>query len=94
MELKYQFGSTDFNHSFSNIRRIVCWELSPKMKHGSILRTSVEDKTRILHIIPNASTGLNTYYLDSDDAPIKIQVICLKDYVTKKLGLPILEQNP
>lgn len=94
VELKYQFGSTDFNHSFSNIRRIVCWELSPKMKHGSILRTSVEDKTRILHIIPNASTGLNTYYLDSDDAPIKIQVICLKDYVTKKLGLPILEQNP
>ncbi len=45
VELKYQFGATEFNHSFSNIRYIVCWELSSKIKDGSILRTSVEDET-------------------------------------------------
>lgn len=91
VELKYQFGATEFNHSFRNIRRIVCWELSPKVKDGSILRTSVEEKTRILHIKPNPAGGMSTYYLDSDDAPIKIQVVCLKEYVTKKLGLSILD---
>lgn len=42
VELKYQFGATEFNHSFSNIRYIVCWELSSKVKDGSLLKTSVE----------------------------------------------------
>lgn len=93
VELKYQFGAAEFNHSFSNIRYIVCWELSPKIKDGSILTTSVEDKTRTLHITPGVNGGMNTYYLDSDDSLIKIKVICLKDYITQKLGIPLLEQN-
>lgn len=92
IELKYQFGATEFNHSFSNIRHIVCWELSPKVKDGSILKTSVEDQTRTLHIIPNNEGGMNTYYLDSDNALIKIKVLCLKEYVTKELHLPLQDQ--
>lgn len=93
VELKYQLGTAEFNHSFSNIRYIVCWELASKMKDGSILRTSVEDETRTLHIVPGTNDGMNTYYLDSDNSLIKIKVICLKDYVTKKLDIPLLEQK-
>ena len=31
----YDWGATEFNHSFSNIRYIVCWELSSKVKENS-----------------------------------------------------------
>ena len=70
-DLKYQFGATEFNHSFSNIRYIVCWELSSKVKGGSVLKTSVEDETRILHIIPGIDGEIKRCYLDSDNAAIK-----------------------
>ena len=63
------------------------------MKDGSILRISVEDKTRTLHIVPDTNGGMNTYYLDSDNSLIKIKVMCLKDYVTQKLDIPLLEQK-
>lgn len=92
VELKYQLGAAEFNHSFSNIRYIVCWELHQKMKDGSLLKTSVEDKTRVLHIIPSENGEMTRCYLDSDDETIKIKVICLKDYVTQKLGLTIQKQ--
>lgn len=73
----YDWGATEFNHLFSNIRYIVCWELSSKVKDGSVLKTSVEDETS---------------YLDSDNAAIKIKVICLKDYITQKWGISLLDQ--
>lgn len=92
VELKYQFGATEFNHSFSNIRYIVCWELSSKVKDGSLLKTSVEDETRILHIIPGIDGDIKKCYLDSDNAAIKIKVICLKDYITQKWGITLLDQ--
>ena len=31
-------------------------------------------------------------YLDSDNAAIKIKVICLKDYITQKWGITLLDQ--
>lgn len=92
VELKYQLGATEFNHSFSNIRYIVCWELSSKMKDGTLLKTSVEDEGRVLHIIPGNTDEPRKYYLDSDNSLIKIKVICLKDYVVYRLGLQLREQ--
>lgn len=92
VELKYQLGATAFNHSFSNIRYIVCWELSPKVKDGTQLKTSVEDETRILRIIPGENGGMKKYYLDSDDTSVKIKVVCLKDYITQKLNISLLDQ--
>lgn len=92
VELKYQLGATEFNHSFSNIRYIVCWELSPRVKDGTQLKTSVEDETRFFRIIPAEDGGMRKYFLDSDDTSVKIKVICLKDYITKKLGITLLDQ--
>ncbi len=70
----------------------ICWELSSKIKDGSILRTSVEDETRILHIIPGTNGKIKRCYLDSDNATIKIKVICLKDYITQKWGITLFDQ--
>ncbi len=93
VELKYQLGATEFNHSFSNIRYIVCWELASKIKDGSILKTSVEDVVRELHIIPGEDGKMKKYYLDSDESSIKIKVICLKEYILEKLNIQLLDQN-
>lgn len=93
VELKYQFGSREFNHSFENIRYIVCWELSSRMKDGTVLKNSVDDASRILHIVPGANGEMKKYYLDSDDTAIKIRVICMKDYVTQKLQIPLCDQK-
>jgi len=93
VELKYQLGATEFNHSFSNIRYIVCWELASKMKDGSILKTSVEEAARVLKIRPKEENKPKRYYLDSDDAALKINVICLKEYIEDELGIALLEQD-
>lgn len=93
VELKYQLGATEFNHSFTNIRYIVCWELSSKIKDGSILKTSVEDATRILRIIPKEGDKPRRYYLDTDDAALKIRVICLKEYIEEELKIMLLDQE-
>ena len=92
VELKYQLGATEFNHSFTNIRYIVCWELSPKVRDGSLLKTSVESKARVLHIIPGGNGEPKKCYLDSDDSAIRIKVICLKEYIVNKLGITLLDQ--
>lgn len=92
VELKYQLGATEFNHSFSNIRYIICWELSPRVKDGTVLKTSVEEETRFFRIIPAEDGGMKKYFLDSNDTSVKIKVICLKDYITQKLQIALLDQ--
>lgn len=92
VELKYQLGATEFNHSFSNIRYIVCWELASKIKDGSILKTSVEGTSRFLKIIPKEEDKPRKIYLDSNDASVKINVICLKEYITDVLKVKLLDQ--
>lgn len=90
VELKYRLGATPFNHSFKNIRRIVCWDLHDNMKDGSRIESSVEEGTRELRISGKEDNRI--YYLDSDDSDTKIKVICLKDIITQKLGIAILKQ--
>ncbi len=94
VELKYQLGATKFNHSFSNIRYIVCWELANNLRHGTELTTTVEDEIRVFKIVPeNRDRGIpRSYFLDNDSSSVKIKVVCLKDYVTEKLGLTLHDQ--
>jgi hypothetical protein len=92
VELKYQLGATEFNHSFSNIRYIVCWELASKIKDGSRLKTSVEDVNRELKIIPGDDDNPRKIFLDSPDATVKIKVICLKEYLEKTLKVKLMDQ--
>ena len=91
VELKYRLGATDFNHSFRNIRRIVCWELHDTMKDGSLIKSSVEEETRELRICGMDSD--RTYYLDSDSSDTKIKVICIKDIITQRIVIEIKKQR-
>lgn len=73
VELKYQLGATPFNHSFSNIRYILCWELANKVKDGTELQSSVEEEMRVFHIIPadKEQNKPKQYYLDNDNTAVR-----------------------
>lgn len=88
VELKYVLGTREFNHSFDNIRVIVCWDFS--LKHGAKISSSAGDKDRLFYI--GEVDGKKMYYLDSDASPIRIQVIPLKKFIVEELGIEILEQ--
>ncbi len=91
VELKYMFGAREFNHSFKNIREVVCWDISSKLKDGSQIKTSVDNDVREFQI--KDDNGRKVYFLDSKSSTIKIKVICIKQYVTEVLGIKILEQE-
>lgn len=95
VELKYQLGASLFNHSFSNLRYILCWELANKVLDGSELNTKIEGESRTFHIVPEDKKKKTPrhYYLDSDSATVKIKVVCLKEYVTDILKAKIHDQN-
>ena len=90
IELKYILGIREFNHSFGNIRKIICWDISDKLKDGSIIKSTSGDTDRIFKIAN--SLPRKKYYLDSDDSSIKIEVISIKDFIEIELGLEILSQ--
>lgn len=90
VELKYLLGAREFNHSFKNIRVIVCWDIFSKIKDGSLIKTSVDDDVREFQI--RDDNGKKVYYLDSKSSPIKIRVISIKQYITETLEIEILEQ--
>lgn len=91
VELKYLLGSREFNHSFRNVRIIVCWGFSNNLKDGSRITSTADDKDREFHI--GSSNGKNVYYLDSDDSSIRIQVISLKEFIEKELQIEIKAQE-
>ena len=90
VELKYLLGSREFNHSFRNIRVIVCWEFSNNLKDGSKIASTAGDNERQFRI--GMSQGKKVYYLDSDDSSIRIQVIPLKEFIMEELKIEIKEQ--
>lgn len=91
VELKYLLGSREFNHSFRNIRVIVCWGFSNNLKDGSMITSAAGDKDRQFHT--GIVEGKKRYYLDSDDSSIRIQVIPLKEFILEELKIEIREQK-
>lgn len=89
VELKYLLGSREFNHSFSNIRFIVCWDFSNNLKDGSKV-SSTAGETREFHI--GNANGRKVYYLDSDESALKIKVLSLKSFIEEELKVEIKEQ--
>lgn len=92
VELKYQLGAKVFNHSFTNIRKIVCWDLAPDIKHGSTLKSQIENEERELEIEPGEGEEPRALFLKKKRSDLRIGVICLKDYVTVNLKAEI--HNP
>ena len=88
VELKYKLSAKGFNHTFKNIRYIVCWEVG-KLLDGELIDSAVEgDSTRIFKKETD-SDGKNVYFLEKKGAPIRIQVIPIKEYIENDLGITI-----
>ena len=90
VELKYFLGSS-MNHSFDNMRAIVCWDTA--VKHGEAT-TDLAGNERVLHIAPAdpSAGGYTGYFLRRDFKP-EIQVFVLKDYLREKLGIEFRPRN-
>lgn len=77
--------SRGFNHSFENLHSVVCWNTD--IKHDDIL-TDINNEERKMQIIsPDSEKDYTHYFLDNPKKAHKIEVFCLKTYLTEKLGL-------
>lgn len=92
VELKYLLGSREFNHSFRNIRVIVCWDFSNSLKDGSIISSTAGDSDRIFKVGTD-STQKKVYHLDSDDSTIRIKVISIREFIEDELKVEIKSQE-
>ncbi len=86
IELKHMLKNA-FNHSFRNLRWIVCWDFEKTIKHGSALDSSVDDTMRELKIYEDPHTKKRTYYLEHPSEPVRITVIRLKELLEKETGI-------
>jgi hypothetical protein len=87
VEYKYLLTNS-FNHSFQNLRSIVCW--NTKLQQDDEVQ-DIAQKKRILKIQSpqnaDAPGAYTRYFLDDPFSPNKIEVIVLKLYLKEKLHL-------
>ena len=91
VELKYMLKQVEFNHSFQNIRRIICWDIDSGMKDGSKVSSCVGEE-RIFQKGTDKEKQ-NTYYLVPDSSDIRIKVISLKELLRDVLKIELQEQE-
>jgi hypothetical protein len=84
VEFKY-YLTTDFNHSFSNLHNIVCWDTT--IKHNDILKDISGEERKLQIIQPANDTDYTKYFLDNPGSAHKIEVFILKDYLKQKLAI-------
>ncbi len=84
IELKYLLRG-EFNHSFRNLRWIICWDFHQDCKDGSLLSSKVERGERKLCFPRDESADL--YFLDDPRGQTKVQIIRLKEFLLQKLDL-------
>jgi hypothetical protein len=84
IELKYLLEK-NFNHSFKYTRWIVCWDFSNDIKHETMIKTNIENEERKIVFTPYE--GSKIYYLEKPTDRIRIQVIRLKEFLEKELGI-------
>lgn len=79
--------STDktFNHGFSNIHSIVCWDT--KMKHQDSIKDFNNDERQLVITQPQKKGDHTKYFLDNPNKANKIQVYVLKDYLRQKINI-------
>ncbi len=84
VELK-RFLEKSMNHSFGNIRYIVCWETLAK--HGDLV-VDLANEERTMNIVPpDPNFGNYTGYFLMKSFRENIEVFVLKDYLREKLNL-------
>jgi hypothetical protein len=83
VELKYLL-ETRFNHSFDNLRYIVCWGFDRSVGAGTEF-FSVGNESRTL--VVSEKQGRKTYFLDNPSAKHKVEVIHLPELLKAELNL-------
>ena len=87
VEYKYVLTGA-FNHSFQNLRSIVCW--NTKLQQDDEVQ-DIAQKKRVLKIQPpqnpKAPDAYTRYFLDDPHSPIRIELIVLKLYLKERLQL-------
>ena len=85
IELKYKL-QTKINHAYQYLRWIVCWDFDKHVSAGSEL-IGVEDTDIRKLEISDDDNGDPLYYLNPKRGAHKVQVIRLKEFLHRKLGL-------
>jgi hypothetical protein len=73
-----------FNHSFSNVRYIVCWHTD--LENDEVV-TAIGGDTRRMVIKAKTSDKCTQFFLSRDDAPNNIEVFVLDRLLTERLGI-------
>ena len=81
VELKYLLKS-DINHSFSNLRWILCWDFDARVSDETKFTSIEQGDDRQLVIIEE--DGLRSYFLDNKRKHAKIEVIRLKEVLERE----------
>lgn len=74
-----------FNHSFSNLHSIVCWDTD--LEHDRTLSDINNEERRMVVMQPQTEGDYTKYYLDNPRKAHKIEVFVLKSYLREKLGI-------
>ena len=91
IELKKTLSQKVFNHSFKNIRWIVCWDIANDMKDGTVISSIIPNDERQFN---NSLTkeGKHIYFLDDPNGhtSIRIRVLALKEWLNDELGISMI----
>lgn len=90
VELKYLLSTKGFNHSFRNLRWIVCWDFSKEVKDGTEITSQVDNEVRKLKI--GNDKGKPVYYLENDSSSIRIKIVKLKEIIENEFNI-VLEKE-
>ena len=84
VEMKFMLEAT-MNHSFKNLRYVVCWDTQIK-NDGSVFDLSGEER-RLQVSAPDPAYGNYKGYHLNKNFNLPIEVFVLKDYLKDKLGI-------
>jgi len=93
VEYKYLL-TNNFNHSFQNLRSIVCW--NTKIQQDDEVQ-DIAQKKRILKIAapqnPAEPGRYTKFFLDDPYGPVRTEVIVLKLYLKERLGVEFRQRD-
>ena len=85
VELKKTFSKAKFNHSFQNIRYLLCWDIDKNIKDGDIFESVLQEK-RVLHIYDNAEGPIYKLEDPKGVSLTSIQIIQLKKVIESRIA--------
>ena len=86
VEMKYYLDKK-FNHTFRNLKAIICWDISTNLKNNEEI-TDLTGETRTLEIVqPENASDYTRYYLVQKRSDKKIEIFVLRLYLEEKMDI-------